>query len=252
MKNTFILFIASFLLFNCVNKNPSLNEEDYKKRQLEYETLKKKLSVNRSLFFEENKDSIMKKIRLFKKLKDSSTVFSDVNTDSLFYLKNAQLYATNYRTGSLKQGDKAIFLPKNDEKVFENTSLPENYEQLYSCLEDLEQSCKYMETDILKSFLDIKYAFIIQGYKIIKPSIENKTNFKSGLFFSTILVYDLVKNKPLYKYSFTATNSEQISYRDSNRSYLREDPIDAIKRDFNTNILVAFRKESKKHFNFNW
>ncbi len=251
MKNTLILLTISILFFNCVNKTPNLSEEDYKKEQLEYEALKKKLSADKSVFFKKNKDSLMKKISLFKKLKDSSTVFSDVNIDSLFYLKNVQLHSDNYRAGRLKQGDKAIFLSKNDKKIFERTSLPENYEQLYSCLEN-NQSCKYMETAILKDFLAIKYAFIVDGYTIMEPSIQDKSNFKSGLFFSTVLVYDLVKNKPLYKYSFSATNSKEISYRDSNRSYLKEKPRDVIKRDFNNNILLSFRKESKKHFNFNW
>ena len=122
MKNILTLLTVSILFFNCVNKTPSLNEEEYKKKQIEYEALKERLNGNKAVFFDENKDTIMKKIALFKKLKDTITEFPDVNIDSLFFLKNVSLNAVNNnrsrsyneRFGNRIDGEKAVFLSKRE------------------------------------------------------------------------------------------------------------------------------------------
>jgi len=266
MKNILTLLLISISFFNCVNKNPSLNEEDYKKEQLEYEALKKKINGDKTAFFNDNKEAIMEKIRLFKKLKDTATTFSNVNTDSTFFLKDVNLNAINYtlfefglrRNDKMlkstskrnNKSEKVVFLPKREENYSKYYSFKEEYEQLYACEENANQSCEHMEVKVLKEFLDIKYAFIFEGFTIIKPSLDKKDSFSSGLFYCDVLVYDIINNKPLYKYSFSATNSKQISYRESNKSYLNEKPIDVIKNDFRKNIRSALYKETKKYFNF--
>lgn len=249
MKNS-LLLLALFLCFNCINKTPDVDEEEYKKTQLEYEALKQELSISKDAFFTENKDSLIKKVNLFKRLKDTVTVFENVNKDSLFFLKEVQLTSLNYSLGrQTKVGEKVVFLPKRAEKFADVLSFYETYKQLYSCEDNNIEACKGMKTAVLKEFLDIKYAFVFEGYIIIEPSLDAKDSFASGLFFGSVLVYDLVKNKPLYQYSFTATNSEEISYREG--GILSEKPIEVIKRDFNSNISKAFREKTKKHFNFN-
>lgn len=64
------------------------------------------------------------------------------------------------------------------------------------------------------------------------------------------MVYDLVNNKPLFDYHYTATSSEQISYRENKNGFSVDKPIDAIKRDFKRNVVTALAKKTKKHFNF--
>ncbi len=249
-KNINLTFcINSF--FNCVNKAPSVNEEDYKKEQKEYEVLKEKLTIDKSEFFKENKEAIMKKTSLFKKLKDTATKFSEVNTDSTFFLKDVTLNAINYRIGRSKEADKIVFLPKRQENISRYYQFKEAYEQLYSCEENANESCENMKVGVLKEFLDIKYAFVIDGYTIVEPSIDKKDSFMSGLYYGSVLVYDIINDKPLYRYAYTGTNSEQISYRDSGNSFMKQNPIDVIKNDFEKNVSSALRKETKKYFNFN-
>lgn len=50
-ENILTLLSVSILFFNCVNKTPSVNEEDYKKEQKGYEVLKEKLTIDKSEFF---------------------------------------------------------------------------------------------------------------------------------------------------------------------------------------------------------
>ena len=68
MKTFFIVFLSLFILTSCVDKNPQLNEEDYKKEQQEYELRKAKLEGGNKSFFIENKEAIFNKINLFKKI----------------------------------------------------------------------------------------------------------------------------------------------------------------------------------------
>lgn len=252
MKNTFTLLICSFIFFSCINKNPKLNEEDFKNEQLAYENIKKKVNENKVQFFNEHRDSLMKKIRLFKKLKDTATVFKNVNSDTTFFFKNVRLNAINYNLGIKSiEGKEAIFLNRTmTAPISKYKSLSESYAQLYSCLDTDDESCTYIEKPFLQQLLDIKYAFVIDGYTLIEPNIESKKSFQSGLFVGSVLVYDLIHNKPLYRYAYSAQNSEQITYREQ-RSYFKEKPLDVIKDDFENNIIVSFRKATKKHFNFN-
>lgn len=68
----------------------------------------------------------MKKISLFKKLKDTATKFSEVNTDSTFFLKDVTLNAINYRIRRSKEVD--FFLPKRQESISRYYQFKEAYE----------------------------------------------------------------------------------------------------------------------------
>ncbi len=249
MKTFFIVFLSLFILTSCVEKNPQLDEVDYKKEQQEYELLKAKLEGGNKSFFIENKDEIFSKINLFKKLKDTATVFEDVNDTKDFYLNDVKLQSINYNIGN-KEGLKVVFIEKEKEgKPSFYHKLEEPYDALYFCETNDKDKCSNLDLDLIKEFLDIKYVFIINGYRLMEPKITGSKSFESGLFIADIVVFDIENNKPIYNYSVSATNNEEISVVSLGKgAYDLSDHY--LTNDFNKNINQNMREETEKHFNF--
>lgn len=249
MKTFFIVFLSLFILTSCVEKNPQLDEVDYKKEQQEYELLKAKLEGGNKSFFIENKDEIFSKINLFKKLKDTATVFEDVNDTEDFYLNDVKLQSINYNIGN-KEGLKVVFIEKEKEgKPSFYHKLEEPYDALYFCETNDKDKCSNLDLDLIKEFLDIKYVFIINGYRLMEPKITGSKSFESGLFIADIVVFDIENNKPIYNYSVSATNNEEISVVSLGKgAYDLSDHY--LTNDFNKNINQNMREETEKHFNF--
>lgn len=249
MKISLIVFISLFILTSCVEKDPQLSEADYRKEQQEYEQLKAKLEGGNKSFFLENKEAIFSKINLFKKLKDTTTLYENVNNTEDFYLDDIKLQAINYNIGN-KEGLKAVFLEKEkDGTPSFNRKLEEPYDALYFCESNDEDKCSNLDLDVIKEFLDIKYVFIINGYRLMEPKITGSKSFESGLFIADIVVYDIDNDKPIYNYSVSATNNEEISVVSLGRgAYDLSDHY--IANDFNNNINENMRVETEKYFNF--
>jgi len=249
MKTFFIVFLSLFILTSCVEKNPQLDEADYKKEQQEYELLKAKLEGGNKSFFIENKDEIFSKINLFKKLKDTATVFEDVNDTEDFYLNDVKLQSINYNIGN-KEGLKVVFIEKEKEgKPSFYHKLEEPYDALYFCETNDKGKCSNLDLDVIKEFLDIKYVFLINGYRLMEPKITGSKSFESGLFIADIVVFDIENNKPIYNYSVSATNNEEISVVSLGKgAYDLSDHY--LTNDFNKNINQNMREETEKHFNF--
>ena len=186
MKTFFIVFLSLFILTSCVDKNPQLNEEDYKKEQQEYELRKAKLEGGNKSFFIENKEAIFNKINLFKKLKDTATVFEDVNDAEDFYLNEIKLQSINYNIGN-KEGLKVVFIEKEkDGKPAFYHKLEEPYDALYFCETNDKDKCSNLDLNVIKEFLDIKYVFVVDGYRLMEPKIIGTKSFESGLFIANI------------------------------------------------------------------
>lgn len=270
MKNIPLLLCSIVLVCSCVDKNPELDEEKYKQLQLTYENDKSSLETNKTEFFNTHKATIVHKIELFKKLKDSTNAFTGVNVDSTFYLKGVHIKTINFprsfthssaeqfkqsllgkrSVGTKNDGaEKAIFLPKQGNEFAENNFV-ESYSNLYGCdLAKIDSECANMSVERLQEFLDLKYAFIIQGYRMVEPSLEDSKNFTAGIFFATIVAYDLTTEKPILSFSSVATNSDEVSYRKG--GYLNQKPTEIIKQDFEQSIKKELGKSCLKHFDVN-
>ena len=249
MKTFFIVFLSLFILTSCVEKNPQLDEADYKKEQQEYELLKAKLEGGNKSFFIENKDAIFSKINLFKKLKDTATVFEDVNDAEDFYLNDVKLQSINYNIGN-KEGLKVVFIEKEKEgKPSFYHKLEEPYDALYFCETNDEEKCSSLDSDVIQEFLDIRYVFIIDGYRLMEPKKMGMKSFEPGLFAADIVVYDIDEDKPIYNYSISATNNDEISVVNmGGRAYDLTDHY--LINDFNKNINENMRVETEKYFYF--
>lgn len=246
MKNVIYILAIALLLISCVDKSPKLNEDDYKIAQQEYETLKSQLSVDKEAFYNENKVALKKKINLFRTLKDSTTVFNDVNDAEDFFLDSISLRSINFKASRNSKGTNAVFISKSD-KDFMTFPLKEDYERLYWCeTNDTDGTCESINSAILKTFLEVKYVFVVNGYRLIEPTLSDKDNFESGLFIATILVYDIDKEAPLYQYSVSATNNEKVSYMQN--SFMKTNLITLLKRDFENNISKSIWEGTQKHF----
>lgn len=247
MKHVYLALLLFALCFSCIDKKPELSAADYKKKQEDYERLKTELSKDKTAFYNENKDSLMAKIELFKKLKDTATVYTNINEDETFFLDSEPIKAINFH-GSADAQIKAVFLTKGDDS-FTNHKFNEPYSRLYVCAENEEdKSCSSLQSAVLENFLALKYAFVIDGYRLMEPDIEGEDGFSSGLFLGSILVYDLQKDSPIYEFTFTASNSDEVKYMTG--GYMDQNPQHVLNRDFEANIIESIKENCKKHFNF--
>jgi hypothetical protein len=189
-------------------------------------------------------------------LKDSTTKFEEVNSDPEFYLPARSLRAINYNKGKNLHGnsessvlntgvDKIVFLPVEGNEFAEN-SYEEAYQYLYDC-DFVGDDCSTISTDILKDFVDLKYAFIIKGYRITEPKIQPDDTFESGLFMAMITVFDITNSKAIYQFTSVASNSEEVSFRED--GFLSQEPQHEIERDFDGNIGSEIWKSVQTHFN---
>lgn len=248
MKYSFTLLFALLLFSSCVDKNPELNEEDYRLAQQEYEKMKAEIDGGNEAFFTEHKNEVFNKINLFKRLKDSTNVFENVNKKEGFYLENVKLQAINFKIGNI-DGEKVIFLPKNKTgKSLFNYKLSEPYEALYYC-EKHEEKCSHLKAEVLQEFIDIKYVFVLNGYRVLEPKIIDGSSFQSGLFIGDITVYDIDADKPIYNYVINASNNDEVSYASfGNDNKMLTDLY--LQNDFNDNIYKSIVEATEKHFNF--
>lgn len=260
MKNIQFYLAILVLFVSCVNKTPELNEEEYILFQQEYEANKKKSTEQKEQFFAEYKDEIKLKLDLIESLKDSTRTFDVEIKDEDYFLDGLTLTPINNKSirGSYYREE-----PSNDESaasinvvflaVNGNDFAEYKYEEPYNKLYDFDfetSNTSELEVDYneLKQFVDLKYAFISQGYRVMEPTLGADDTFESGMFFGTYVFYDLVNNKPLYSIVTSASNSEEISFTE-NKYYKRKE-IDVIKGDFEMNITTEITKSLKKHFVF--
>ena len=260
----FNLTIITFLLFtSCVDRNPELDEDDYIEFQAKYESYIKNVSTDKAEYYAAHKVELQEKIELFKTLKDSTQVFEDANEADDFYFNDVILNAVNYSSSlydmannhnnrrNLNNSDKKVakvaFLPVNNNE-YAISKYRESYDLLYNCDFNDDEACGLIEKGILESFLNVEYAFIFQGFDLMQPTLEGSESFSSGMFFGSIVFYDLKAKKALYKFSFSATNSEEISFQET--KYSRSDPQIHLDRDYQTNISKAISTAIKKHFTF--
>ena len=229
MKNSLLLFTILVLCFSCVDKNPKIEESKYLAMQQEYEAEKSEISNARADFLSENKVHMSKKLEFFKKIKDSSATSDQVLRDSTFYLADTPIKLINFpisltqkfvisNTRGLQNSEeentksKAIFLAK-DGNEFAEAAFNESYRDLHICEDDTEGNlCSELKINELEVFKDLKYAFVIDGYRISEPALEDSKNFTPGLFFASIVVHDIEKNTAILQFNIAASNSEEVQY----------------------------------------
>ncbi|MBO0590749.1 hypothetical protein I2486_04950 [Cellulophaga sp. E16_2] len=267
MKSLFTTLLLSSLLFSCVDKNPEVDETKYLTAQKEYEEKKETLTKSKGLYFKENSAAIIAKITNLHKLADSTNTFKEASTDStLFYRSSAINFinfpnyivtdkskSVNYSSFEFRPKEKsnvpsksAVFIAKENNE-FAKQNIKDVLEHLYSCTDTpLDISCTSLNEEELEQFKDISLAFIIEGYSVMDPKLDAADNFSSGLFFASITAIDIEKNYPILKFNVTATNSDQIEYREG--GFMNESPSQKINEDYRNNIRKAILAACKKHF----
>lgn len=252
MKKLLVTLFTLLSIFSCVDEDPQLDSEKYKAIQKSYEEDKKALNFEKNDFFVKNKSIVEEKINLIADLKDSLKEFKDIPSDSNFILEGEILNNLNFSSLSYsrhknnkKEAINTIFVNKNG---YESTSyMKEPYYKLYDFdFSDTTTKQFGIPEATINTFLKIKYVFILNGFTLSEPSIQDNVNFNSGLYFGSVIVYDMDNRKPLYQYTYMAESSEEINYR---KGY-GQSGSSAIKNDFTNNINKALISETKKHFNF--
>ncbi|MBA6315319.1 hypothetical protein [Cellulophaga baltica] len=267
MKSLFASLLLSSLLFSCVDKNPEVDEKKYLTAQKEYEQKKETLSKSKGLYFKENSAAIIAKINSLHTLADSTNTFKEASTDStLFYRSSAINFinfpnyivtdkskSVNYSSFEFKAKQKstepsksAVFIAKENNE-FAKQNINDVLDDLYSCINTpLDITCTSLNEEELEQFKNISLAFVIEGYSVMDPKLDDSDNFSSGLFFASITAIDIEKNYPILKFDVTATNSDQIEYREG--GFMNESPSQKINEDYRTNIKKAIIAACKKHF----
>jgi len=262
MKN--LLFLLSSLLFfsACIDKDPKLDEAKYMSMQQEYEANKNEIASVKTSFYNDNQETLSKRIAMFRKIKDSSNQFTGVSTDTTYFHQKDALRMTNFpmqlgrnftipRTSGSKakiDAKTAIFIAK-DGNAYAEGAFSAFYEELFDCEPNkISAACTDLKVAKLQDFLNLKYAFVVAGHTLTEPSLEGSSNFSPGIFVANIIAYDLSEDKPILNFSVVATNSDEVSYREG--GFLSANPLDEIKGDFRVNIQKALWEGCKKHFNF--
>ncbi|WP_449619019.1 hypothetical protein [Spongiimicrobium salis] len=262
MKNNLLLLSVFLVSLSCIDKNPKIDESKYIAMQQEYESEKSDLASVKTNFLSANKASINEKLLFFEKIKDSAYSSDQVLLDSTYYLSDTPVKLVNFPM-SLKQRfvmsttrtsrntdddtrQKAIFLARQGNE-FAEKAFSEHYQEIYPCEDSLEGNlCSDLKMNDLKTFLDLKYAFVVDGYRITEPALEDSKNFTPGLFFAAVVVHDIEKNEALIRFNIAASNSEEVQYREG--GYLDEDPLKKIQSDFEINIKKEIWAACQKHF----
>ena len=262
MKNLAFLLVISCFMFSCVEKDPKLDESKYITMQQEYEAQKLEITSAKTSFFEDKQEALASKLALFKKVKDSNTTFTNVSKDTTFYLKGAAIKMVNFPTfigpnyvprrarnsaNTATDQKTGIFIAKQG-NTFSEETFREYYTELYNCKDkNITNDCTDLKVTELQHFLDLDYAFIVSGHKVMEPSLEDSKNFSPGIFLATITAYDLNSDKAILDFSVVATNSEEVSYREG--GFINSNPTEVVQNDFRKNIQKALWEGCQKHFN---
>lgn len=267
MKNLFTTLLFSSLLFSCVSKSPEVDETKYLTAQKEYEQKKETLTKSKGLYFKENSPAIIAKINNLHKLADSTNTFHEASNDSTLFYRSAAINFINFPSHIVTDKNKSVSLSNFEFRAKQKSNLPsrsavfiakENNKfakqnikdvlvDLYSCTNTpLDITCTSLNEEELEQFKDISFAFIIEGYSVMDPRLDDADNFSSGLFFATITAIDVEKNYPILKFDVSATNSNKIEYREG--GFMNESPSQKISEDYRKNIRKALIAACKKHF----
>lgn len=249
MKEKVLLLLVLIVLLAC-------KQEVVTYKEFHAEELKE--TIDEKEFIEQNKNKILNKIKIFKKLRDTLTVFGDELIDSSFYFQSKPMKAINfskndsytkYFNDSTKE--KIVFIPKHYNDAA-NDLIMESYANLYYLEKD--KSYDFGRTDLndIKDFLEVKIAFVVTA-NYYSPEMMNSETFNSGFFAVSIVAYDLEKDIPLVKFYTYASNSNRIKYEyeyNIKKSDKKDIAIDAITSDFKQNIRTAIFEACNKHFKF--
>ena len=112
MKNFLIGITIISLIVSCSGRK-EYNDEDYKQKQTEYEKKKAELFKTKGELYKENKERLMELAELFKSLKDTSTSFENVPSDTNFFKNDVMMDAVNMRIyGLSNNGNRKIGTPE--------------------------------------------------------------------------------------------------------------------------------------------
>ena len=252
MKKLLPVFILLILSTSCVDKNPDLDEAIFKKEQQDYEAKKKNKLASNQEYLIEHGAVIQERLKTIYKVQDSAFDFTGISTDTTFFLSGKRLAISS--TGSFPKKSQnnqvesrsKILVVNRRNGTFKESRYVDPYERLYMCMDNFEDLCDDTDLIVMEELVATHYVAVIEELMRMTPSIESKGNFNGGLFIARIKIYDVLNDKPLIQITASATNSDELSYREG--GYLSENPSSVIKRDFEMNIYSSIEKALRRHF----
>ncbi len=101
----------------------------------------------------------------------------------------------------------------------------------------------HLNTEDLQQFMGSKYLFCISKLLQMNPEVANSEEFKGGLYFGKVVVFDVEKKTPIHSFTVMAENSDNVYYTGSTNFQAK------VQDDLDYNIKKSIRDGVKKHFN---
>ncbi len=257
MKYSAVFTLIFLTLFSACSNRKEYDPEEYKRQQAEYEKKKREIELEKGLFFADNKQKLIDMVKKVDDLKNQTLELEDVNSDTTFFYNEGIINPINF--GMRFESSFTIARPSAREEnadlissiIIEKDSDSEEafddpLKELRQCLKlNPDIDCINIKVKELTKIANLKYAFIYQKILMQRPTLSGN-EYNSGIFFAQFICYDLVNEKPFYRFTASATSSETVEFRENSFS---RDANTYIQRDFNKNIDKGITDAFKKHFN---
>jgi hypothetical protein len=250
MKNILMAALIFVSIVSC-NGKKDFSDEEYKKKQQDYEKRKSELNKSTGVLYQQNKQKLMDLTEQIQKLKDTTLSFGKTSKDTTYFKKDVVMRSINFDISTSQNLN-----DKKDQTVVNSfflqrlnlNSSTENFTDPFRELEACYQSkndlpCSKIKDKDLQAILDLKYVFIVDDFIKSDAVIKGEKEFDTGFYIGTITCYDILNKKPVYSFVVTAQNSNEISSFQGGLEM-------ALKRDLNSNIRTALGEACRKHFIF--
>lgn len=250
MKAPAVLLTAfvALLLTSCADLPTA---EEMKAEQAEYEETKQQQIADQSEFFDKNKKELYRRAELIGSWCDKPFGFEGVNTDSLYY-NSSELDITAFPPDEYTSYSTSKDIVLTSWFYVGRDEVKGGYltvNRLRACdTTNNDNACLSMDKNTLQMLLDLDYVFIDNQILYRTPTTTpGSSTFEGGYSLNSINCFDLNTEKPFYKSSMVAENSDEVSYIDN--GYGSSDFSINLLTDLSTNISKERKKFVSTHFN---